>query len=257
MYPTGRSTVSDQNASFGGSCPAGNAGRTSLAPSSRWPAPSLVVVQYAASSKTLTTGSAFAQAARTRTPFSGRPHPGMDAQPLTVRVILRTTRFMTTIAVRNASVAPMMTPCTTPECTISPGYLPSPGPYTGAAASAGWGRCVLAEDGVSPSPREAIMRSGQRGRPPETSAEGAMMIIDCAHYRDGAASTTGPVPLEEAAARCRAGRIRLARACSSPSPTSWTQVRERLRPARAGRRGRPDVPPAAQGRAVRAATCGW
>jgi magnesium transporter len=31
------------------------------------------------------------------------------------------------------------------------------------------------------------------------------MIIDCAHYRDGRRQNEGPVPLEEAAARCRQG----------------------------------------------------
>jgi hypothetical protein len=39
----------------------------------------------------------------------------MLLQPLTVVVIALAAAVMTRIAVRNASVAPMMTPCTTPE----------------------------------------------------------------------------------------------------------------------------------------------
>jgi hypothetical protein len=39
----------------------------------------------------------------------------MLLQPLTVVVIPRAAAFMMRIAVKNASVAPMMTPCTTPE----------------------------------------------------------------------------------------------------------------------------------------------
>jgi hypothetical protein len=40
----------------------------------------------------------------------------MLLQPLTVVVIDLTTTFMMRIAVKNASVAPMIIPCTTPEC---------------------------------------------------------------------------------------------------------------------------------------------
>src|SRR5664280_2077159 len=115
MYPTTSVTVSDQKASVGGSCPAGKCKTYSWPPTSVRPAPSLVVVQYAASSTTLTTGNAFAQAARTRIPLPGWPHLRMLLQPLTVVVIALAAAFMMRIAVRNASVAPMMTPCTTPE----------------------------------------------------------------------------------------------------------------------------------------------
>src|SRR3954471_5814440 len=116
MYPTTSVTVSDQKASFGGSCPAGKCRTYSCLPLSVCPEPSFVVVQYAASSNTLTTGRALAQAARTRIPLPGWPHFGIELQPLTVVVIALITVFMVTIAVRNASVAPMMIPCTTPEC---------------------------------------------------------------------------------------------------------------------------------------------
>src|SRR6478735_6687006 len=115
MYPTTSVTVSDQNASFGGSCPAGNRRTYSWPPTSVRPAPSLVVVQYAASSNTLTTGNTFAQAARTRIPLPGCPHLRMLLQPLTVVVIALAAAFMMRSAVKNASVAPMITPCTTPE----------------------------------------------------------------------------------------------------------------------------------------------
>jgi hypothetical protein len=42
----------------------------------------------------------------------------MLLHPLTVVVRDLATAFMMTIAVRNDKVAPMITPCTTPDCTI-------------------------------------------------------------------------------------------------------------------------------------------
>jgi hypothetical protein len=52
----------------------------------------------------------------------------MEFQPLTPSVIVLITAFMTRMAVRNARVAPMITPCTTPECAtqarISPTFEP-------------------------------------------------------------------------------------------------------------------------------------
>src|SRR5664279_2566161 len=116
IYPTTSVGVSDQKASFGGSCPAGKCRTYSCLPLSVCPEPSVVVVQYAASSNTLTTGRALAQAARTRIPLPGWPHLRMLLQPLTVVVIALTTTFMMRIAVKNASVAPMINPCTTPDC---------------------------------------------------------------------------------------------------------------------------------------------
>src|SRR3954453_12419184 len=116
IYPTTSVTVSDQKASFGGSCPAGKWRTYACLPLSVCPEPSFVVVQYAASPNTSTRGRALAQAARTRIPLPGWPHLGIELQPLTVVVIDLITMFMVTIAVRNASVAPMMIPCTTPEC---------------------------------------------------------------------------------------------------------------------------------------------
>src|SRR4029077_14652642 len=107
--------VSDQNASFGGSCPAGNFRTYSCPPLSVRPEPSLLVVQYAASSKALTTGRAFAQAALTRIPLPGWPTLRMLLQPLTVVVIDLTTAFMLRIAAKNARAAPTISPCTTPE----------------------------------------------------------------------------------------------------------------------------------------------
>jgi len=61
-----------------------------------------VVVQYGASSNTLTRGRALAQAARTRTPLPGRPHLQMTLHPLTVGVIAPPTAFIMRIAVKNA-----------------------------------------------------------------------------------------------------------------------------------------------------------
>ena len=76
---------------------------------------STLVVQYAASSNTLTTGSAFCNAARTNSPFPGWPARRIELQPLTVVVSAFATESRTRIVVRNARVAPMITPWTTPE----------------------------------------------------------------------------------------------------------------------------------------------
>jgi hypothetical protein len=50
----------------------------------------------------------------------------MLLQPLMLVVIVLPTAFMTTIAVRNAHVAPMMVPCTTPEPEIHESTLAIP-----------------------------------------------------------------------------------------------------------------------------------
>src|SRR6476646_763527 len=71
MYPTVSVAVSDQKAPFGGSCPGGKCRRYGCSPLSFLPALSTLVVQYAASSNTLTTGSAFCNAARTSSPLPG------------------------------------------------------------------------------------------------------------------------------------------------------------------------------------------
>ena len=64
------------------------------------------------------------------------------------------------------------------------------------------------------------------------------MIIDCAHYRDGRASTKGPISLDEAP-RCRVdsmvGRAEL--------PEELAEVRQTFGLHECGRR-RPDVSPA-------------
>jgi hypothetical protein len=80
------------------------------------PAASRFVVQYAASSKLFTTGSAIMQAARVRMPLPGCPQRRSSRHPCTVRVSDRVRRRRSAIAVRNERVAPMMTPCTTPDC---------------------------------------------------------------------------------------------------------------------------------------------
>src|SRR6266566_3769972 len=118
MYPTVSVAVSDQKASFGGRCPGGKCRRYACSPLSFVPALSTPVVQYAASSNELTTGRAFCKAARTNSPLSGRPALRIELQPLTVVVSAFATESSTRIVVRNARVAPMITPCTTPELAI-------------------------------------------------------------------------------------------------------------------------------------------
>ena len=54
------------------------------------------------------------------------------------------------------------------------------------------------------------------------------MIIDCAHYRDGRRQDEGPVPLEEAAARCaRGGFVWLG--LLEPTAAELAEVRDRFR----------------------------
>ena len=76
------------------------------------------------------------------------------------------------------------------------------------------------------------------------------MILDCAHYRDGRRQDAGAIPLEEAAARCTHGRLRVARDVRAPARGARRGPRE-LRAARARGRGRPELPPAPEDRAVR------
>jgi magnesium transporter len=53
------------------------------------------------------------------------------------------------------------------------------------------------------------------------------MIVDCAHYRDGLRQDAGPIPLEEAAARCKLdGFVWVG--LFEPSPEELDQVRERF-----------------------------
>ncbi len=58
-YPTVSVAVIDQKASFGGRCPGGKCRQRTCSPLSFFPALSTLVVQYAASSNTLTSGGAF------------------------------------------------------------------------------------------------------------------------------------------------------------------------------------------------------
>jgi magnesium transporter len=51
------------------------------------------------------------------------------------------------------------------------------------------------------------------------------MIIDCAHYRDGARQHDGPLPLDEAAARCSAGGF-VWLGMFEPAPEELDKVRE-------------------------------
>jgi magnesium transporter len=51
------------------------------------------------------------------------------------------------------------------------------------------------------------------------------MIIDCAHYRDGRRQHEGPLPLEEAAARCREGGF-VWLGLFEPAPEELAEVRE-------------------------------
>jgi magnesium transporter len=53
------------------------------------------------------------------------------------------------------------------------------------------------------------------------------MIIDCAHYRDGRRQHEGPLPLEEAAARCRQGGF-VWLGLFEPAPEELAEVRERF-----------------------------
>src|SRR3954451_12478584 len=115
MYPAVSVAVSDQNAFVGGSCPGGKCRRYVCSPVSLFVSLSALVVQYAASSNTLTTGRAFCNAARTSKPLPGRPALRIEFQPLTVVVSAFATAFRMRTVVRNAKVAPMITPCTTPE----------------------------------------------------------------------------------------------------------------------------------------------
>src|SRR5215469_2522980 len=115
MYPTTSVMVSDQKASLGGRCPSGKCRTYSCWPESRRPALSTVVVQYAASSTTLTAGSTLAQAARRRMPLPGWPHVKVVLHPLTVVVMAFTTALIISCAVRNASTPPTMVACATGE----------------------------------------------------------------------------------------------------------------------------------------------
>ena len=81
------------------------------------------------------------------------------------------------------------------------------------------------------------------------------VIVDCAHYRDGRRQHEGPM---EPRARRRAicttrtrGFVWLGMV--EPAPEELGDVQEQLRPARARRRGRAELPPAPEGRAVRRA----
>ncbi len=76
---------------------------------------SVLALQYAASSKLLTTGRAFCSAARTSSPFPGRPARRIARQPFTVVVSDLATAFSSRTVVTYANVAPMITPWTTPE----------------------------------------------------------------------------------------------------------------------------------------------
>ena len=82
------------------------------------------------------------------------------------------------------------------------------------------------------------------------------MIIDCAHYRDGRRQDVGPVPVEEAAARRTEGGF-VWLGMFEPDRRRTGPGARQLRPARAGRRGRADVPHAAQGRALRRRRRSW
>jgi magnesium transporter len=51
------------------------------------------------------------------------------------------------------------------------------------------------------------------------------MIIDCAHYRDGRRQHEGPMPLEEAAARCGQGGF-VWLGMFEPEPEELAQVKD-------------------------------
>ena len=117
-------------------------------------------------------------------------------------------------------------------------------PWTcGWASGERTSRCWSGSAPAGPGRRELRERARRlRGRASRHPRSRARMIVDCAHYPRGAASTRAPQHRAAAAPLRRAAASSSGWASTSPSDEELERVATGVRPARAGRRGRAATP---------------